>query len=107
MYHGHRNLSKVNRTPQKDHVCVTTSAIVVSRLDFKERAFYFCGVLTVLSSLHTRSYRLNISLQSNDDFEKSRSTNLLYFSAGAVEASETHYSGTDRYIFPEGGGMGN
>ena len=105
IYHSNRNLSKVNRAPQKDHVCVAISAIVVGRLDFKERAFYFCDVLTVLSLLHTRSYWLNICLQSKGDFEKSRSPNLLYFSACAVEASETHYSGIDRYIFPERGGI--
>ena len=104
IYHGNRNLSKVNRAPQKDHVCVAISAIVVGRLDFKERAFYFCGVLTVLSLLHTRSYWLNICLQSKGDFEKSSSPNLLYFSACAVEATETHYSGIDLYIFPERGG---
>ena len=105
IYHSNRNLSKVYRAPQKDRVCVAISAIVVGRLDFKERAFYFCGVLTVLSLLHTRSYWLNICLQSKGDFEKSRSPNLLYFSACAVEASETHFSGIDRYIFPERGGI--
>ena len=71
-HYSRRDLSKVNKTPQNKHACVATRAPVLGRFAFKERAFYFCGVLTDLSFLHTRSYWINIYLQSKDDFEKSR-----------------------------------
>ena len=104
-HYSRRDLSKVNKTPQKKHACVATRAPVLRRFAFKERAFYFCGVLTDLSFLHTRSYWINISLQSKEDFEKS--CFLFYISQRVkLKQMKKHHSGTDRYILPGGRGMG-